>query len=195
VKLFEKIEIIICKIHLSQLGFHLNLNMNPILTTRYNNETWQENYAYKERLNHRNGCLYGSPRMLTSKIPRDSPVFVVEMNNSTNKILGIGLISNRIAEEGEKYFNVYNDRNWNRFVFKGKYRIDREIIELYNPELVQIFDHILFKGKTHLKRGSGFTSLPIKLTKQEICNGIDFYKEIKTMFKRHFSDNGEKDYK
>ena len=36
--------------------------------------------------------MYCCPSELSPKIPYNTPVFVIEMNNSTNKIEGIGLI-------------------------------------------------------------------------------------------------------
>jgi hypothetical protein len=39
--------------------------------------------------------MYCSPLELSSKIAYNTPVFVIEMNNFTNKIEGIGLIKNK----------------------------------------------------------------------------------------------------
>jgi len=48
--------------------------------------------------------------------------------------------------------------------------------------LVKILDYILFKEKTHLKRGSGFTSIPEKLLKHPICENIELKKELRELF-------------
>ena len=124
--------------------------------------------------------------MLSNKIVVDSLVFVVEMNNSLNRIEGIGLMRNNIRLD--KYMSVYNDGNFNRYVYKGNYHIDREIIIRHNSSLVDIFDYILFKEKTHLKRGAGFTTIPEKLLTHKICKNVDIKKEVKQLFIQIFGD-------
>jgi len=119
------------------------------------------------------------------KIPQDDLVFVIEMNNEMNKIIGIGLIYNSINYD--KRYEVYEVRNYNRYTFIGKYRIDREILYEYNQEIVSALDYILFKEKTHMKRGSGIKVVPDKLLRHPICQNIDIKKELKAVFKTHFS--------
>ena len=59
-----------------------------LLTSRFNN-TWSEN----ENCTLRNieGCIYGAPQV-SHKIPLASNAYVIEMNNETNRIEGIGYI-------------------------------------------------------------------------------------------------------
>ena len=54
--------------------------------------------------------------------------------------------------------------------------------------MVKLFDHILFKEKTHLKRGSGIITIPEKLLKHKLCIGIgiDFKNELRELFQRYF---------
>ena len=70
-----------------------------IATTRFNDETYLEHINYKKRIEH-TGALYGSPMKIKEQIPLDSCIYVIEMNNSKNKIEGIGMIVNteRICE-------------------------------------------------------------------------------------------------
>jgi hypothetical protein len=91
--------------------------MYAVVTSRFNNETIDINYAYRRKRCF--NCMYCSPLELSPKIPYNTPVFVVEMNNSTNKIEGIGLIKNK--PETEKYYKVYCDGNTNRYTYIGKY--------------------------------------------------------------------------
>jgi len=158
--------------------------MYTIVTGRFNNETRDANYAYREK--HKFGCLYSCPSELSPKILYDTPVFVIEMNNSTNEIEGIGLIKNK--PETKKYYKVHSDGNTNRFTFIGDYFINRETIENYNALLVYILEKILFTGKTHSKRGSGLSLMPQTVLKLEICEGLDIKKEIKNIFIYHFRE-------
>ena len=52
--------------------------------------------------------------------------------------------------------------------------------------MVYILDTILFKGKTHLKRGQGFTTITEKLFQKEICKDIDIKTQIKELFVRYY---------
>jgi len=125
--------------------------MITVVTSRFNEETLISNYDYRTK--HGFKCLYCCPSELSPKISYNTPVFVIEMNNSTNKIEGIGLIKNKT--ENKKYYKVHSDGNINRYIYIGDYFIDRYTMDYYNPQLVHILDKILFTGKTHSKRGSG----------------------------------------
>ena len=154
-----------------------------LVSTRFNQETWLQNESFREKYNF-TGCIYGVPQPMSPKIGNDSWVFVLEMNNTTNKIEGIGLIKNNLRLD--KYFKIYNDGNYNRYVFKGKYRLSRDQLFGINSILVENLETILFTRKTHLKRGMGFTSVPGKLLKDNIWNNINVIEEIKIIFIRNF---------
>ena len=157
----------------------------PISTTRFNKDTWIENCIYRSRL-PLNMCIYGVPSQLSCKIPLKTLVFVIEMNNSTNNIEGIGLIRNQLQHD--KYYKIYQYGNYNRYTYKSKYRLDRSKLLEENEELVLLLDTVLFKGKTHLKRGSGFTMITEKCLKQHDIsrekNNKDLSKEIQLIFEK-----------
>lgn len=159
-----------------------------MVTTRFNIETWEENCKYRDRFKEI-ACIYGPSRKMSEKIELNSLVFVIEMNNSINRIEGIGLIRNRV--QFDKKYCVYHSGNFNRYTYKSKYRLDREKID---TELIEMFDYILFKEKTHLKRGCGFTMIPQKLFLHEKCSRVigmeeDVKRRITDLFKREFSEN------
>lgn len=164
--------------------------MTNIVTSRFNNSTWEENCSFRDKHSY-SGCIYGSPQQMTEKIPLNSLVFVVEMNNSTNKIEGIGLIRNLLNHE--KKIRVYQTGNYNRYTYQGKYRIDRSTIEIVCPQVLKILEQLVFTGKTHLKRGGGFTRIPEKLyNKHKILETYNYTEqqikeELATLFKRKFS--------
>ena len=158
--------------------------MPHFVTTRFTDETWEENNEYRLKIKL-NGCIYGSPQEMSPKIFLDSIVFVVEMNNKQNKIIGIGLIKNKPLVD--KYYKIYKDCNYNRYIYQSKYYVERDVLSRHNEQLVKSLDHILFKEKTHLKRGCGFTTIPEKLMKHPICNNMDIKKEIISIFIRIFN--------
>jgi len=163
--------------------------MFSIVTGRFNNETRDANYTYRKKHNY--VCMYCCPSELSNKIPYNTLVFVIEMNNSTNKIEGIGLIRNNY--ETTRYYKVHSEGNTNRYTYIGKHFIDREKINAYNYKVVDILEEILFKGKTHSKRGSGLTLIPEKVLKFDICECINFKREIKQMFIYYYREKTEVD--
>jgi len=131
-------------------------------------------------------CIYAPPYRLSPLIELNSPVFVVEMNNSINQIIGIGLIKNKLVTD--KVYKVQADSNCNRYIYIGDYHISRKILHDYNPFLVYVLEKILFTGYTHSKRGTGLTKIPEKVLKFDVCEGLDVKKEIRNIFVHHFKD-------
>jgi len=152
-----------------------------IVTTRFSNNTWKENTDYLAK--HKDiSCIYGSPQEMSHKILYDSIVFVIEMNNTVNQIEGIGLVKNRPFVD--KYYSIYSGGNYNRFVYKSNYRIDRDTILRFDPTIVDILEYVVFKEKSHLKRGSGFTTITqelLKRKKSEIYKNLELHKIEKTI--------------
>jgi len=171
--------------------------MTNIVTVRFDQSTWEENCHFRSE-NNNLGCVYGSHREMTKKIPLNSLVFIVEMNNSTNKIEGVGLV--RKITRHDKKLKIYGVGSYNRYIYKGNYRLDRITIEETHPRIIQIFDQILFKGKSHLKRGIGFTSITEKLYNKnkvlEVYNYTEqqIKEELTALFKCHFHKNNSENF-
>lgn len=145
------------------------------MTSRFTDETLLQNKNYREK--HNINCIYCSPTRITQNINDNSVLFILELNNTKNKIEAIGLIKNN-----PRYgIPVYYNGNYNRYVFIGKYRISRENMNKQEEEIMKFFDFICFKGKYHLKRGSGITIFPQKIL--NLCyNTFDLLHFIKIMF-------------
>ena len=139
-------------------------------------------------MNH-NGALYGSPVRIKENIPLDTAIYVIEMNNSTNIIEGIGMIKNENILD--KHYRIYNDipsliveldqnsddeededakrltriesgncRDYNSYVYKGSKHISRcEIKDEYFTKVIEVLENCCFKGATHCKRSQGITQL------------------------------------
>jgi hypothetical protein len=54
-------------------------------------------------------------------------------------------------------------------------------------------DNLLFKGKTHLKRGSGITTITEKLLNNDRSEGLDIKSIIKDIFINIFSSDSMED--
>jgi hypothetical protein len=155
--------------------------MALIASTRFDNNTLQQNLKYKEDHDVR-GCIYGERIPIKSQVPLNTPLYVIEMNNSTNKIEGIGLIKNNFATD--KYYKIYDKAgaDFNRYVYKGDYRLTREELVVINDKLVDCVEQMCFKGKTHLKRLPGITIVSNKSLSLPVCNTINLNKEIRSIF-------------
>jgi hypothetical protein len=149
-----------------------------IVTTRFDETTWEYNSQYRSA-HDITGCLYSDQMTMSSKVPIGSPVFVVEMNNSQNRIEGIGLIRNRLYFEKTR---IYSEINYNRYIYCGKHRLGRDELLSRHVDLVETLDAILFKGKTHMKRGSGYTRITEKIMALKRCVHLNLLDEIITLF-------------
>lgn len=127
------------------------------MVTRFNNTTWQELSKYKEK-HSVVGAFYGVPRRIAETIPLKSKLFVLEMNNETNTIMGVGLIRNFIKMD--QRHNIYSWGNYHRFTYAGKHRLDRALMTRDEEALIEKMENIVFKGKGHLKRGQGIQKVP-----------------------------------
>ena len=133
-----------------------------IASTRFNNETYQANRHYRTKNDM--PVIYGTNIKVQSKYDPGSILFVIEMNNDENRIEGIGLIRNTLLLD--KKHNIYDNSEYNRYIYHGNYWLSRQQLEDSDAELVEICDLVLFKGKSHLKRQSGISVL----TKQLFTN-------------------------
>ena len=160
--------------------YNLNKKMNnfetlfyyfDIYTTRFNSFTYMENNRYKI-----NNDISGSIYSVTLKMPKNASntkfLFVFEMNNTTNQIMGIGLIKNKLANK--QNIKIYSNQSFNSYVYKSNFHIP--LIDTNNNNLY--FDYIhkswiqfienefvdkIFYGKSHLKRGGSFSRFHFKL--------------------------------
>lgn len=158
-----------------------------IVTSRFNNFTWKENQYYRSK-NQKIGCIYCSPIRASSHIPINEILFVLEMNNDTNEIMGIGMVRNQPVS---KTHWVYSNGNYNRNVYTGKYRIDRQDMTPEELILIKAFDYLCFKGSKHMKRGDGLKAFPIEMIFNCYHNKMDLVEYINNMFKKRIAEESK----
>jgi len=154
-----------------------------ICVTRFSVSTFNENRAWIIKNNNSLGCIYGTPVKISNTLDPDSRLLVLEMNNTYNTIEGIGIIKNNLARENKKRYKIYADNNYNRFIYKSNYRIDRKNFTSYENEVITLLEDYLFKSAYHCKRGQGIQKLPKKVVNNE---EFDFVKFLITMYKNRF---------
>jgi len=154
-----------------------------ICVTRFNEATFKENRLWIKKNNGSLGCIYGLPVKISNTLDPDSQLLVLEMNNSKNIIEGIGIIKNNLARENRKYYKIYADNNYNRFIYKSNYRIDRKNFTSYESEIITFLEDYLFKSAYHCKRGQGIQKIPKCVAKND---EFDFVRFLITMYKNRF---------
>jgi hypothetical protein len=156
-----------------------------IASTRFNNETHAANMSYRKKTGDQ--VIYGTNIRIQGKYDPGSLMFVIEMNNDENRIEGIGLIRNTLIFE--KKHNIYENSDYNRYIYRGDYWLSRQQLEEIDAELVEICELVSFKGKSHLKRLSGISVITKQLfTNWDYC----FYKmkaKIRGAFIKVFKSN------
>ena len=154
-----------------------------IACTRFSDITWDENISYRNKI--KKPVIYGSSVKIRNTYNKGTLIFVAEMNNTTNKIQGIGLIRNTLVTEPHR---IYKNSEYNRFIYDGNYWLSRDQINELDKDIVEILDIILFKGKSHLKRFLGITILTKKLFTNWSYDLDELINKIKTIFLRKFSE-------
>ena len=150
-----------------------------VCVTRYNNATWTESRAWRAA-NPDYACIYKSPVAIKAGIPYEAPLFVLEMNNDTNQIMGVGRIVNEIR--ADRSYRVYADQNYNRYTYLGRQRVDRAVImqSRINARRIETLERMLFYGARHAKRGQGIDLLPVRIRANR--HGFNFTQFITSLF-------------
>jgi len=131
--------------------------MIQIGTVRFNSDTWIENERWRNE-NKWDGCIYGLDKQIPDKVPYGSSIYIIEMNNTTNQIMGIGKIKYILLSENRT--KIYENENYNRFTYKSEKRIDRKELLKTSQEMIEQIELVLFKGSRHFKRGHGVIIIP-----------------------------------
>jgi hypothetical protein len=166
---------------------YVSLNPYVLGTTRFTEETLRENQELRQN-NNQVGCAYASTREMSKEVPKEAIVLVLEMNNDTNTIMGIGMVRNR-SVIGK--YNIYSGMHvFHDHVYLGRMRIDRN--ELSPTELVtlSLLEGLCFKGSTHCKRSVGITRLSnILVYKVALEHGRNLIQEVVNMFRVRMGAN------
>ena len=153
-----------------------------LMTSRFNNQTAEENKRFRDE-GWPDGCLYCAPQKFSENIPLHSKLLVLEMNNDTNTIMAVGLCVNKPLVER---YSVYQEANYNRFNYVGKYRIPREQLDTTEEAVFKALDTLCFSGNEHMKRGNGIKQFPAKIL-YNCLEVLDISAFIENMFKTRFS--------
>jgi len=135
--------------------------------------------------------IYGSTLKIRELYPSGSLMFVAEMNNEKNCIEGIGLIRNTLVVN--KKHKIYQNSEYNRYIYRGNYWLSRQQIADVNAEILEIFDLILFKGKSHLKCRLGITVITERLFVHWDYKLNELKAKVKQLFVHYFKSETDAD--
>ena len=131
--------------------------MKYIGVTRFNNETFNEYYTFINNAQLRTcKSVINCPVKINEKAVLDSFIYVLEMNNTENKIMGITCIKNR--QYRNKKINIYKHLPYNRYSYLGVKRIDRNDFDQKTYQIIKFFEFICFKGKKTLEKRSRYSN-------------------------------------
>lgn len=141
-----------------------------IMTTRFNLDTLRENRSFHTHYKKKHPnieCVYGSPSPIKETVPLHTRLFVIEMLNISStkhpdypgKIVGIGIIRNT---QIYRKLPIYNNHNYNRYIYQGTSRIhiSTECLNEMEQSFIRRMEYALFKSPRHQKRSDGITLLP-----------------------------------
>ena len=141
------------------------MQMHAVAVTRFNDRTWFENTRFRSSRGFA-GCVYNSPVVIARSVLPDTMVYVLEMNNTSRRLLGIGCVANRVRPYRIK---VYDDPFYNQFAYTGPQRVDRSEMTEDELRVLAILEELVFYGNGHLQRGKGIQCLPVAITD---CKGL-----------------------
>lgn len=156
--------------------------MEKIAVTRFDEQTWIQHSIWKNSRQY-SGSIYNTPTKISPKIMPNNILFVIEMNNSLNKIEGIGLIKNHLNLQ--KKIKIYKEDNYNRFTYKSKYRIGKQDLSHEENKIIEVLEILLFKGSRHMKRGQGIQLISDWI---QYNKSFDFNKFIKNLFIKKYKE-------
>lgn len=128
------------------------------------------------------GCAYSVPKPIPKSVRKRKYLFIIEMNNDTNQIEGMGFIRN--IDNLGRNTGIHCNMKYNLYNYNSKYHIDRKKMqEKDNGDYLEFLTQLLFYGHSHYKRGMGI----ITVSPQRF-NTLDYYYKIIEYFKSLFPD-------
>ena len=126
------------------------------------------------------GCVYSVPKPIAKCIRKRKYIFVIEMNNNTNKIEGIGFIRN--IDNLGRNTGIHHDMKYNLYNYNSSFHVGfKDMCKKDNGNYIEFLTRLLFYGRSHYKRGPGIITVsPSRF------NTLDYYHKTIDYFKSLF---------
>lgn len=155
------------------------VSTEPILmSTRYNTETWLQYKKWREKYKLINSYYYSCPLPISETIELGSILYILEMHNTLNKIMGMGVV--RLKQQDSSYYRIYDNDIFNRYHYHCNTYITRDMLSqetllLENGiwiSILELLELICFKGKRHSKRHMNIARIPTIYYQGNIMNKV-----------------------
>jgi len=177
---------------MKQTDIDFIMSIQDIGTSKFNTQTYKENIKWKKENNKSNYTVTTLMTPICDRIPTDKGIFILEMNNETNKIEGIGIVRNfpvRCEDHGVK---IYDNDYFNSYIYHGKFHISRKkILKRDDWKVLKYLEHLVFKGSKHLKRGWNHSCFSLK--KERISSTPPFKEFVSNKSGNWYWKNKKKD--
>ncbi len=127
--------------------------MVNVLLHKHSNDTYTALNDWRNKKNL-SGTTYNLNSKLDKSLPEKTPLYIIDINNDTNRIEGIGVLYKCKIKKLYKY-NIYSHRERNRYSYKTPFYMKRDaLIQLNNKSklCIEFLEYILFFGKKNYKR-------------------------------------------
>tara|TARA_X000001036_G_scaffold425566_1_gene451891 strand:+ start:352 stop:876 length:525 start_codon:yes stop_codon:yes gene_type:complete len=154
----------------------------PILmTTRYNEQTWDQYKKWRDKYNLKDSYYYSTPLPISNTIAYGTELYILEMHNTLNKIMGMGVIL--LEPQDSRHYKIYDNEIFNRYHYHSKLYITRDDLSkdtLLLPNgvwisVLELLELVCFKGKRHSKRHINIAKIPMIYFQGEIMNKVMDY--------------------
>lgn len=149
-----------------------------LCTSRFNTQTLAENRLGRMRMKKK--AVYCNMGLIRNTEKEDY-LFIIELNNSENKIAGIAFVENILSEN---VYRIYSDDNYNQPYYSGNHYKARENMNEKEIEFITKLEITCFYGKKHLKRGNRIMKFPETIIDDYKKKDIDIMQNIKNLFVR-----------
>lgn len=149
----------------------------------FTTETYAENRRFREQ--NKIVSIYGSCIRIADQYPPGCSIMVVEMNNDTNTVEGIGHIYNLASTNMTKGYKIHTLTESNWTIYSGKRWISGSKLEELDPVFFEQLELMLFYGRSHLKRLAGVAVMTEHIFRRWGVDRDSFVKRADELLKLH----------
>ena len=127
--------------------------MTVLLIHKHTNASYNELSQWRKNKNIQ-GTSFNFDTKLGKHVPEKTPIFIIDTNNDTNTIEGIGIIYKTKIKKMYKY-NIYSNRERNRYSYKSPFYIVRKEAMQLNAKsaiCIRFLEYVIFYGRKNYKR-------------------------------------------
>ena len=131
-----------------------------LVTIRYTNDTYVEVKKYCET-HEKYSWIYSTKYMPKNVEEKNKLMFMIEMNNTTNQITGIGIIKIKLSDIQQQKYPIHEVVETNNYQIIATYRKDRSEMNVFEESVMKMLDVICFKNRGNHKNFKGIATFSV----------------------------------